>query len=118
MPASRSLFAVSFVFALLLAAPAAADVIPGDVEACTGLSSRAACTSGGTTGFCNPATCTRLEYGDGAVPSSMEYSCLRCVPGSAPAVGGCTAQVGQSGSAALAFLVLAIAAIGLARKKR
>lgn len=99
------------------AAPASADVLPVDVQACEGLASGAECTNGGTTGFCTTTTCTRFVRADGSSSTAMDYACLRCIPGSSPPR-SCTAGVGQSGSAGLAILLSAIAAIALARRMR
>lgn len=106
---------LSILGVLLLAAPALADVVPIEEEACVGRAVGAACTAGPTSGTCQLGTCTRLSYGDGSMPTPMEYECTRCSAGSTPPPsGGCSVTLGGSGAAAAA-LVLALAA--LARRR-
>lgn len=112
-----ALLALLVSAAALTAAPASADVVPLDVEACTGRAAGSACVAGGTSGACQSSECTRLAYGDAATPTVVEYDCLRCVPGAPVGGGGCTASPGTTaaGSAALALLTL-VAGLALTRR--
>lgn len=105
-----TLFAV-----LLLSASASADVVPIEEEACVGRAIGTACTAGPTSGTCQLGTCTRLQYGDGSMPTPMEYECTRCTAGSTPPPsGGCSATLGSSGAAGVALLL----ALGALARRR
>ena len=80
--------------ALVLAtAPALADVVPPDVDACNGRAVGAACGGGMTgvpAGTCRNATYTRIDYAGWnrdamATPPTMQYPCVRCEGGAADA---------------------------------
>jgi hypothetical protein len=89
------------------ATAALADVPPPDVSDCQSKAAGDACkTDGSQSGACQKQTCSRLDYSDGSPPSTVQYDCLKCVAGAAPAKsGGCAAAPG----AALAALALLLA---------
>ncbi len=115
---NRLLLLAAFLLTHALAAASArADVIPIDVEACTGRAAGAACVAGGTTGACQASECTRLSYGDAATPTVVEYDCLRCVPG-ARTGGGCSATPGSAAAGGAGVLVAAFVAAFVGRRVR
>lgn len=79
----------SLLFAVVLggawASDARADVIDPSEEACSEAGDK--CSFDGQTGYCQKQTCTRLDYSsreENGAPGTMEYDCVRCVPGSTP----------------------------------
>jgi hypothetical protein len=87
--ASRTVLTVAgFALALassLLPRAARADLMPMDLAACASKAAGDACEDGGTVGTCQPDKCSRLDYSNGTPPSLLEYDCIKCVPGAAPA---------------------------------
>lgn len=90
---------------------ALADVPPPDLGGCSGKDAGVACQKDdGSAGACADATCTRNDYSEGPPPKTVEYACLKCVTGAAPAPeperksGSCAAAPGL-GLGALAFLL-------------
>jgi hypothetical protein len=89
-----------------VAHPAAADVIPPDIEGCRNAAEGAACAlTADLKGTCKKATCARLDYSRwnrevSAVPPSVEYECLRCVPTGGDGATGASPRRGADGNSA------------------
>jgi MYXO-CTERM domain-containing protein len=96
-----------------------ADVISPDVEACNNKQDGDDCEvdDGRDTydGACVNATCSRLNYGgDGGVPTSVDYACLKCDEN---AGGGCAIRA-PSASPSPWLLALSVAGgAGLLRRR-
>lgn len=71
--------------ALLLPRTASADVPSPELEACGGKATGDACNDGNHNGTCQPGKCSRLDYSKGTPPGSVEFDCVKCTPGPAPA---------------------------------
>ena len=71
--------------ALLLPHTASADVPSPELEACGGKATGDACNDGNHNGTCQPGKCSRLDYSKGTPPGSVEFDCVKCTPGPAPA---------------------------------
>ena len=69
---------------LLLPRVAAADVPSAELEACGGKATGDACNDGNQNGTCQPGKCSRLDYSKGTPPGSVEFDCVKCIPGPAP----------------------------------
>jgi hypothetical protein len=81
-----------FVFVIpCVALPVRADVAPPEPDPCQGKSVGTACTTGGSKGTCQTATCTRIGYDqwdrDGGGPPIVSYECLACATSTTPAAG-------------------------------
>jgi len=77
-------FALALASALLLPSAARADVPPMGLKACEGKAKGDACKDeGGQAGACQPDKCSKLDYSKGTPPSSVEWDCIRCMPGAA-----------------------------------
>jgi hypothetical protein len=107
-----------FVSLLATAAVALADVPPPDIGGCNGKTAGASCEKDdGSAGTCADATCTRNDYSEGPPPKPVEYACLKCVTGAAPAPTAPPPEK-KSGSCAVApGLGLAALAALLARRR-
>jgi MYXO-CTERM domain-containing protein len=83
-----------------------ADVIPPEVLVCNALDAGAPCPSARTspfvpdttTGSCQSATCSRIDYSQGTPPvGSVQYPCLKCI--ATGGGGGVSATGPNAGSA-------------------
>jgi MYXO-CTERM domain-containing protein len=63
---------------LMIAAPAAADVISPDQAACHGKTLGQPCTAAGVPGHCAQTTCGRLDYSQGTPPRAVRVPCVIC----------------------------------------
>lgn len=128
--ARPALLSVPLALAIAVSsASARADVVPPEVDACSGKSAGAACTVPGTStgGTCTATKCTKLDYSGwdkdaSSSPPTIEYDCVQCAAGGgatdaggttpAKSEGGCAfGVVGSAGPfaiAALPGLVLAL----------
>ena len=81
-------FALALASSLLLPSAARADIPPMGLKACEGKAKGNDCKDeGGQAGTCQPDKCSKLDYSKGTPPSSVEWDCIRCMPGAAePAV--------------------------------
>jgi hypothetical protein len=80
-----SLFAAA-ALVLVWTASATADVIPPDVTACQGKAQGDGCMSmTGTTGTCQPQTCSSIQYYPDGGHGSQSYACLECTASDAGA---------------------------------
>jgi hypothetical protein len=111
-----------------LATPAWADVPPPGVEACSGKSIGASCSSSDSgDGTCQNASCNKLKYNcsgvdgwSGSGPCGSEsYACVRCVAGDSEDTGaddgGCSSQ--RVATAAQGLGLLAAAGLLLWRRR-
>ncbi len=57
---------------------ASADVIPFEVEACSGKKEGAKCTMFDQPGTCAQSTCSKLDYSQGTPPKPKKYDCVVC----------------------------------------
>lgn len=65
--------------ALVVAAPAWADLIrPAEAE-CREKQQGAACRAGDGAGVCEASTCSRKDYSGGVPPKTKSVPCLKCV---------------------------------------
>lgn len=119
---------------LVVAPTVLADVTPPDVSACQGKSLGAACGDGSSAGACAAGKCYKLDYSKwdrdaSSSPPSVEYDCVKCVPGAAPDAGGqtssggdgggCSMSVRRAGSWALAAVpAIVLALLGRRRSRR
>ena len=123
----RSLWLVPVLLAAL-ASPVWADISPPGVEACSGKSIGASCTSTDSgDGTCQNASCSKLKYNcagvdgwNGSGPCGSEsYACVRCVAGdnsdSAVEGSGCNSQ--RVATAAQGLALLAAAGLLLWRRR-
>ncbi|MEM6293672.1 MAG: MYXO-CTERM sorting domain-containing protein [Myxococcota bacterium] len=64
----------------IFAAPsvASADVIPFEVEACSGKKEGAKCSMFDQPGTCAKSTCSKLDYSNGTPPKPKSYDCVVC----------------------------------------
>lgn len=98
--------------AFALASTALADIPPPDVGGCSGKAAGDACKrDDGSSGACAKDTCSRNDYSQGPPPKSVDYECLRCLPGAAAPTAteqkkSSCASVPAEGLASLLALVL------------
>ncbi len=69
---------------------ARADVVPPDVDACSGKAVGAACKIDDSAGTCIKTKCSKLDYAGwdrdaSSSPPTIEYDCVTCAVGTAPA---------------------------------
>lgn len=84
-------FALALASSLLLPSAARADIPPMGLKACEGKAKGDACKDeGGQAGTCQPDKCSKLDYSKGTPPSSVEWDCIRCMPGAAEPAGAAT----------------------------
>ena len=78
--------AFALASSLLLPRAAHADIVAlPDPEGCSVKAKGDACKDHGQAGTCQPDQCSQLDYSKGTPPSSVEYDCLTCKVGAAPA---------------------------------
>lgn len=110
---------------LLAAAPAFADVISPEEDACRGKSQGAACSADGRDGTCQPDECCHNDYSNGVPPQTVCEDCFTCKAGTADAGNGggsddekgCSAAPGGALGAGSLLAGLAFA-FGLWRTRR
>lgn len=96
-----------------------ADVPPPDIAGCQGKAAGASCQrDDGSAGACAKATCTRNDYSDGPPPKTVEYECLKCEAGAAPAAAANEAPKKSGSCAAVPGLSLLALGVWLARRRR
>ncbi|MEW5742287.1 MAG: hypothetical protein AB1938_25445 [Myxococcota bacterium] len=107
---------------VLSASTAWADIPPPDVSGCNGKEVGAACRrDDGSPGACAKSTCTRNDYSEGPPPKTVNYECLRCTAGAAPAPvpdAGTTEGKKSSCTAAPALSLAALTAWLLVRRRK
>jgi MYXO-CTERM domain-containing protein len=97
---NRLSVAVSALILTLAPSIAMADVIPPDVEGCTGKKTGDSCTVSGTsgTGLCVDATCSKTRpNADGGAPITEEYACVKCSFDAGAPVGDASVPTADSG---------------------
>ncbi|MCA9548379.1 MAG: hypothetical protein KC613_28450 [Myxococcales bacterium] len=107
---------------VLAAAPAFADVISPEEDACRGKTQGAACSADGRDGTCQPDECCRNDYSNGVPPQTVCGDCFTCKAGAAASGGsddekGCAAAPGGALGAGSLLAGLALA-FGLWRTRR
>ena len=74
------------VVGALFASAAWADIPSPDSSGCRGKTAGATCKrDDGSDATCVASTCSRNDYSNGPPPKSVQYECLECLPGPAPA---------------------------------